>query len=1164
MKSFKLLGLTAGIALTAGIVLSAQGAGESQATGTTAAGVKYILSPNPDETIVSYDNVAQQYFSIEFPDNKNVAYYENSRPGIATLENKETGDVYYCTDPFMDTRAESNGKVFYFDFAEYGATSVTPIFANGTYELTIQGFYLTDEEGDVAQDIDPITVTYIFDGYNFNPGTNDGTPEVVTDLNPMSVGINFYGPVSLENAKITLTNSYDGKSYVGTAEGPQGSYSFAFAATADGEAVDITAPGLYTLTITGAVYNMVIDAENDVVNEVKLPDYTQTYLINPALEVSTDPNYNGQEIGEDEVADGIVSDLSQILVTFENYNNVYFKEGEVAGTLFTPMGIYVCVDPIKNTRATTTGCQYVFTFVKAEDNYEDEMPLTTPGQYYLQLENMYLENAAGVQIDAYFKRELGYRIEAPIEYTIYNNVWGNLEQLVNGQDVDSFNVLTIQFTNENVKFYANTQATLYNSFTNETYTGTINGSNGSYDITFDPSVTAPGDYTLTLTGMYLQDGEAAITLPNITQNYYIPVTYLQAAIYPEAEDNGRVFTAINNPNQPIVVVFPENTNVVMPEPSAYKMILENSSTGALYYAVADKLGRSNYTENGGSAYQLWFYTYDQIAAIANGEIVEPNLITEPGAYRLVITGLNLQNEENGPMLPVLSAVSSDNDGGPFYIYEQVDYILDPEDGSTVSTLGYCNDPSEISVTFSDYMGQMYSQTTAIKLVYEETGMEFEGYIYSVESYDEFGNFIGYKYTLGFNSGYNDQTDDYVTALDLPGTYTLTIQDFFTLENQHQQPAYIAPITATYYVAPVTELTNYSFLPKVMVQNPYNLEQYWQGKYSPSDVDLAVITLEIPNFEANSGIQIDNTVRPYVATLENLQTGDVYYCTEASVNPDNVTSPNWEREFSFIFQNEDGEIVKINNPGDYKLTIKGLYKTNGNDDQVFYQPIVEYYRIWMAAANVADRVEGAVTYYVTPADESTLEQISAVTFKFPEYGTAVELFGYEYVDADNSTYVKYDEAQSGLYGYYGGGYGDNLEGILVPLPVPPYGNGLYEFDFSKSYSTGEGFDGDETSWNNGKPVTQPGNWTFILSNVLVPNTNAMVDGFNGPAYYQVEPIEINYVITPYAGVSSVLGDESYDVYTINGVQVVKNGNANDVDNLQPGMYIINGKKVLVSK
>ena len=49
----------------------------------------------------------------------------------------------------------------------------------------------------------------------------------------------------------------------------------------------------------------------------------------------------------------------------------------------------------------------------------------------------------------------------------------------------------------------------------------------------------------------------------------------------------------------------------------------------------------------------------------------------------------------------------------------------------------------------------------------------------------------------------------------------------------------------------------------------------------------------------------------------------------------------------------------------------------------------------------------------------------------------------------------------------------------------------------------------------------------------------------------------------SAVNKVTNDaQNVTVYDLNGVQVVKNADANAVNSLQPGIYIVNGSKKLV--
>ncbi len=60
------------------------------------------------------------------------------------------------------------------------------------------------------------------------------------------------------------------------------------------------------------------------------------------------------------------------------------------------------------------------------------------------------------------------------------------------------------------------------------------------------------------------------------------------------------------------------------------------------------------------------------------------------------------------------------------------------------------------------------------------------------------------------------------------------------------------------------------------------------------------------------------------------------------------------------------------------------------------------------------------------------------------------------------------------------------------------------------------------------------------------------------------IELTYMIGT-TGIEAVYGDvENINAYTLDGRQVIANGNADDVKALAPGYYVINGKKVVITK
>lgn len=74
---------------------------------------------------------------------------------------------------------------------------------------------------------------------------------------------------------------------------------------------------------------------------------------------------------------------------------------------------------------------------------------------------------------------------------------------------------------------------------------------------------------------------------------------------------------------------------------------------------------------------------------------------------------------------------------------------------------------------------------------------------------------------------------------------------------------------------------------------------------------------------------------------------------------------------------------------------------------------------------------------------------------------------------------------------------------------------------------------------------------------IPRANFLIDGNINPLLTKdFVPASIN---------NTVNDAKSVNAYNINGTQVIANGNNNDIDRLQPGIYIINGeKKVVINK
>lgn len=77
-------------------------------------------------------------------------------------------------------------------------------------------------------------------------------------------------------------------------------------------------------------------------------------------------------------------------------------------------------------------------------------------------------------------------------------------------------------------------------------------------------------------------------------------------------------------------------------------------------------------------------------------------------------------------------------------------------------------------------------------------------------------------------------------------------------------------------------------------------------------------------------------------------------------------------------------------------------------------------------------------------------------------------------------------------------------------------------------------------------------------LVIPEGTFSVGDVKNPEFTYTFTLKTN-------AIDAVYGDASaFDIYTATGIVVVRNGNADDVNALAPGLYIINGKKVLIRK
>ncbi|MDE6811912.1 MAG: hypothetical protein K2J15_06120, partial [Muribaculaceae bacterium] len=86
-----------------------------------------------------------------------------------------------------------------------------------------------------------------------------------------------------------------------------------------------------------------------------------------------------------------------------------------------------------------------------------------------------------------------------------------------------------------------------------------------------------------------------------------------------------------------------------------------------------------------------------------------------------------------------------------------------------------------------------------------------------------------------------------------------------------------------------------------------------------------------------------------------------------------------------------------------------------------------------------------------------------------------------------------------------------------------------------------------------PFSESGTYVFSI-----PGSDVIVDGYNYP---------VNFTYTINSGMSAVnipAANQAADIYAIDGRIVARNASIDVIKTLNPGLYIINGKKVLVRK
>lgn len=232
--------------------------------------------------------------------------------------------------------------------------------------------------------------------------------------------------------------------------------------------------------------------------------------------------------------------------------------------------------------------------------------------------------------------------------------------------------------------------------------------------------------------------------------------------------------------------------------------------------------------------------------------------------------------------------------------------------------------------------------------------------------------------------------------------------------------------------------------------------------------------------------------------------DSYVDLDNAVSTTTGFDANGQCRFTLQLSNE------ITEAGKYKLTIpKGAYKWEDSYfGEIYYNDLV--------VAEYEIKVNSATAFAIKSVDpqEGEVETLSVITISFDDQ-------------------------------YFAAGLWNNEKTVNVI-------NASDEVVTTGSVATSEA--NANIVITLAQPVTEKGEYV-----VVVPE--GAVEDYNDKSIANPE-IKLNYVISV-SGIESVIADaENVDVYATSGILIKKNASKTDLNNLVPGIYVINGKKVCI--
>lgn len=1153
--------------------------------------IAFDLMPESNSTVEEISII-----ELNFPTTEGVEWFEGFPNGVS-LENTITGTYYTLAGADLNTRSTNPGTTFDLRFKAEGSDEAVTITEPGDYRLLVkEGAFVTNLEDPANTMLPAFEAYYTIAGlpYVLTPASNELVEDLsVIELNfPTMKGVEFF-----ENYEhsVVLENTSTGEAYVlagadlntrSTKEGT--TFDLHFIKEGAETVAPITTPGDYSLIIKKGAF---VYDEEDAEEQAQCSAITANYVI-AGLPYTLNPE------------DGaVVEDLKTVEITFPtqkgveymaNYLNSITLENATTGSFYVLAG-----DPILNTRSEKEGTTFTLYFMA--EGTEQAESINLPGVYNLNIKKgafIYDETGAGIE-----KIESS---EVAATYTI-----DGLAFVLNPESntlVDDLSVIELNFpTQRGVELFENYphSVLLENLSTGIAYTlagAQLNTRSTKPGTTFDlhfikegdeqvTPINIPGDYRLRVKKgafVYTEEGKDNVECVAFTANYVIggvPYTLIPG--------NGETATDLSV----IRINFPtlEDAQYLINE-RANGVLLENTTTG-LNYVLAAEPDLVTRSELPGTTFDMHF--------VAEGEDdVTP--ITTAGEYTLRIKDGTFTYDVEGVTMKV-PAISAG------YTIDGVPYVLNPESGSYVSDL------QTIELNFPTLKGVEYFENYVNSVLLEN---ETTGAVYTLAGADlnTFSTNPGTTFILHFLADGEDE----VAPITETGVYNLLIKEgaFVYKETEDAtEDSKIPAISAQYKLVnleyaldpeagttvedlsvininfPGDELVEFNdeMLNPILLQNTttnvvyilagadlmtrsmnpgttYSLHFMMNGadQVSPITVpgaykllirqgafniidgeetipvqqieagysiggveyilspaegtlqtDLSVIEINFPTIK---GVELLDNAAVNAITLVNNTTGTGYNGTAIL----NTTAMNEGTTFTIRFFDEenDGSAAKITESGNYTLYIKeGTFLYDESEEateQAKIQAIQASYTI------------NGMAYKLTPENGSTVDDLSIITVTFPNYR------GVEFDDYMLSSVLLQNTDNNVVY---------TLAGADLNTFFPSEGTS-FDLHF---VAPGE---------IDAASIVEGGTYKLFIKKGAFYYTDE-----NQTAEELSPAIEATFYVTgEKSGVSSIFGDDenAFNVYNMNGVLILKDATKADIDNLENGIYVINGKKVYVRK